>query len=165
MAPPDTLTADRPIGARDEGYDGDLYTWAMQQAEHLRRGEWSKLDAANVAEEIEEVGRELYNRLESALRVILLHFLKWDHQPERRSRSWTVSIRTRRVIAERILARHRGLTHRLDEAVGQAYRLAVIEAAGETGLDDEVFPPDCPYALDEIMNRPIPWPATEGGRS
>jgi hypothetical protein len=38
------------------------------------------------------VGMEEYHRLESALRVVMLHLLKWDHQPDRRSRSWTLSI-------------------------------------------------------------------------
>ena len=34
-------------------------------------------------------------------------------------------------------------------------RLARIEAAGETDLDEDAFPPECPYAYDEIMERPV----------
>jgi len=30
--------------------------------------------------------------LESPLRVVMLHLLEWDHEPGRRTRSWTLSI-------------------------------------------------------------------------
>ena len=42
------------------------------------------------------MGEEEYDKLESALRVLMLHLLKWDHQPDMRSRSWTLSIREQR---------------------------------------------------------------------
>ncbi|MEH3147608.1 MAG: DUF29 domain-containing protein [Methylobacterium frigidaeris] len=148
--------------APEPAHDDDAYAWALRQAEHLRRRDWARLDPDSLADEIEEMGRELYNRLESALRIILLHLLKWDRQPGRRTRSWTVSIRTQRIIAARLLDRHRSLGNRLAEAVGEAYRLAVIEAAGETGLDDDVFPTTCPYTTAEIMTREIPWPPGSG---
>ena len=35
------------------------------------------IDRDNLAEEIESLGREQFNKLESALRVLLIHFLKW----------------------------------------------------------------------------------------
>jgi Domain of unknown function DUF29/DnaB-like helicase N terminal domain len=141
------------------GYEDDFYAWANQQAERLRRGEWSKLDALNLAEEIEDLGRDLYHKLESAFRIILLHLLKWDHQPERRTRSWTVLIKVHQIRADSLLDKHPSLKPRVNEAVREAYRLARIEAAGETGLDEDAFPPECPYTLDEIMSRPIPWPS------
>ena len=42
------------------------------------------------------MGEEQYDKLESALRVLMLHLLKWDHQPSMRSRSWTLTIREQR---------------------------------------------------------------------
>jgi hypothetical protein len=145
----------RPQGA---GYEEHFYLWANQQAERLRRGEWSRLDVLNLAEEIEDLERELYNELESRFRVILLHLLKWDHQPERRTRSWTSSIKVQRIDAKRLIDKHDSLEPRISEALAEAYRLARVEAAGETGLDEEAFPEECPYSLDEMMTRPIPWP-------
>jgi hypothetical protein len=53
----------------------------------VREGRWDAVDRANVAEEIESFG-EQFNKLESAQRVLMLHMLKWDHQPALRSRSW-----------------------------------------------------------------------------
>ena len=77
---------------RPAAKEADLYSWALRQAELLRAGRLSEIDAAAIAEEIDDVGKEEYHRLESALRVVMLHLLKWDHQPDRRSRSWTLSI-------------------------------------------------------------------------
>ena len=73
-------------------YDADFYSWSMQQAELVREGRWTALDRENIAEEIESLGREQFNKLESAIRVLLLHMLKWDHQPDKRSRSWILTI-------------------------------------------------------------------------
>ena len=69
-------------------YERDLYAWSQEQARLLKAGRLDEVDAENVAEEILDVGRNEYDKLESALRVLLTHMLKWDHQPERRSRSW-----------------------------------------------------------------------------
>ncbi len=85
LAPPD-----EPVGAQ---YERDFYSWLMEQARLVREGRCDALDRENLAEEIESLGREQFNKLESALRVLLTHILKWDHQPARRSRSWALSIR------------------------------------------------------------------------
>jgi hypothetical protein len=55
----------------------DLYTWVRQTATLLREGRVGDLDLAAVAEEIDDVGEEQYLRLESALRVLMHHLLKW----------------------------------------------------------------------------------------
>ena len=86
LAPPD-----QPAAA---AYERDFYAWLMEQARHVRDGHWNAIDRENLAEEIESLGREQFNKLESALRVLMLHMLKWDHQPTKRSRSWALSVRT-----------------------------------------------------------------------
>lgn len=142
--------------------DRDLYAWAYEQAQALRRGRFSDLDALNLAEEIEDLGGEIYNRMESALRITLMHLLKWDHQPEKRTRSWHLSIRNGRLDVQDGLKRHPSLKRRLPAAIAKAYRRARIDAAGETGLDEDVFPDECPYSFESIMNRQVSWPP-EGG--
>jgi hypothetical protein len=67
--------AEQPPAAE---YWGDFYSWLMEQASHLRAGRWEALDRENLAEEIESLGREQFNKLESALRVLMMHMLKWD---------------------------------------------------------------------------------------
>ena len=140
---------------------GDLYSWAVRQAELLRAGRLSEIDATAIAEEIDDVGMEEYHRLESALRVVMLHLLKWDHQPDRRSRSWTLSIVEHRRRVHRQLRGSPGLKSQLDEALEGAYEDARIEAASETGLPLSVFPVRRPFEYAEIMKRSIVWPGDE----
>jgi predicted DNA-binding ribbon-helix-helix protein len=139
-----------PAGAR---YERDFYSWLMEQARHLREGRWAALERENLAEEIESLGREQFNKLESALRVLLLHFLKWDHQPAMRSRSWVLSIEAQRLEVTDILADNPGLQPRIGEALARAYRKARLQAAKETGLETSAFPETCRYAFDDLTSR------------
>jgi hypothetical protein len=146
LAPPD-----EPVRT---DYKHDFYSWLMEQARAVREGRWGAVDRENLAEEIESLWREQFNKLESALRVLLLlHILKWDHQPDRRSRSWALSIREQRLEIEDVLSDNPGLKPRISEAIARAYRKARLEAAKETGLDEAAFAEVCPYSFDEIMSR------------
>ncbi len=141
-----------PAGAP---YDRDFYSWSLEQARLLRAGRFEAVDRENVAEEIESLGREQFNKLESAFRVLLLHMLKWDHQPDLRSRSWALSIETQRIEVDDVLADNPGLTPRVAEAIARAYRKARLEAARETGLSKREFPESCPYSPDDMAARPF----------
>ena len=134
-------------------YDRDFYTWSQEQGRLVREGRWNEVDRENVAEEIESLGREQFNKLESALRVLMMHMLKWDHQPERRSRSWAGSIDTQRLELADVLDDNPGLQPRIGEAIARAYRKARSEAVVETGLKKSTFPETCPYSYDEITSR------------
>ena len=134
-------------------YWDDFYSWLMDQAAHVRAGRWQALDRENLAEEIESLGREQFNKLESALRVLMLHMLKWDHQPTLRSRSWILSVEAQRVDLDNVLSDNPGLKRRIAEAIVQAYRRARIEAANETGLEKNEFPEECPYSWNDFVAR------------
>jgi Domain of unknown function DUF29 len=134
-------------------YDRDFYSWSLEQARLVREGRWGAIDQENVAEEIESLGREQFNKLESAIRVLLVHMLKWDHQPGKRSRSWTLSIKEQRIALDDVLGDNPGLKPRIGEAIARGYRRARIEAARETGLDEERLPAQCPYSWDDIVSR------------
>jgi Domain of unknown function DUF29 len=146
----DLAPGDEPVGA---AYDRDFYAWLMEQAQHLRQGRFDALDRDNLAEEIESLGREQFNKLVSALRVLMVHILKWDHQPSLRSRSWILSIEGQRLEIADVLLDNPGLRPRLSEAIARAYRRARIEAAKETGLDVSGFAETCPYSFDDAMSR------------
>src|SRR5277367_4148480 len=139
----------------------DLYSWAVRQSELLRAGRLSEIDPVAIAEEIDDVGEEEYHRLESALRVVMLHLLKWDHQHDRRSRSWALSIREHRRRVLRQLRRSPGLKSQLDEAREAAYEDARLEASSETGLPLKIFPRKLPFDYSEVMERVIVSPGDE----
>lgn len=146
----DLVPAEEPAGA---SYDRDFYTWSLEQARLVREGRWNAVDRDNVAEEIESLGREQFNKLASALRVLMLHMLKWDHQPQLRSRSWVLSIETQRLELADIVADNPGLRPRIPEAIARGYRKARLEAARETELDKNEFATTCPYGWDDIVSR------------
>src|ERR1041385_3996706 len=130
--------------AAGPSYDRDFYSWSLEQPRLVREGRWSAVDRENVAEEIESLGREQFNKLESAIHVLLVHMLKWDHQPQSRSRSWALSIKEERIQLDDVLNDNPGLKPRIAEAIERAYRRARLEAARETDLDEKRFPAQCP---------------------
>jgi hypothetical protein len=140
------------------GYDQDFHAWALDQADALRSGRFAQLDRDHLAEEIEDLGREVFSKLASSFRIILTHLLKWDHQPERRSRSWAGSIETHRLTIEDILSDNPSLRRRQADAIRRGYRQARIKAAVEMRRDKSTLPVECPYSLAEILERPIEWP-------
>jgi hypothetical protein len=136
-------------------YDRDLHAWAEEQVRLLRTGRLAEIDAENIAEEISDVGSEQYYKLESALRVLLMHMLKWDYQPERRSRSWENTISEQRYQVEEQLEDNPSLKSRREQAVSRAYRKARLRASSETEMDVASFPETCPYQWDDILSRPF----------
>ncbi len=133
-------------------YEQDFYGWTQEQARLLREGRFAEVDVANVVEEIETLGRGERRELVSHLRVLLTHLLTWGYQPDRRGRSWRLSIEVQRLEARDHLAENPSLTPQLDDAVRQAYRLAVIEAERQTRLSRKTFPATCPWSFDQIMS-------------
>ncbi|MEA2861376.1 MAG: hypothetical protein QOC72_3415 [Methylobacteriaceae bacterium] len=136
-------------------YKQDIHAWALEQIELLKAGRVAEIDALNIAEELQDVSERQYNKLESALAIILLHMLKWDHQPERRSRSWQDSIKEHRRRAEKQVRRYPSLKTRLGEAVEEAYESARSWCQIETHIPEVDFPFSCPYDWAEIMTRPF----------
>jgi hypothetical protein len=81
--------------------------------------------------------------------------LKWDHQPERRSRSWQDSIREHRRRVEKQLRKVPSLKTRNGEAVEEAYEAARLWCQIETHIPEVDFPFSCPYDWEEITARPF----------
>jgi hypothetical protein len=153
-----TAKLDAPPEAAERSlYDRDFYSWAMQQAALLRERRLDELDVENVAEEIEDLGKEQAKALRSSYRLLLVHLLKWQHQRRRRSRSWNGTIVRERQNAALGIEDNPGLKSQQRELFSQAYRLARKEAAAETGLPLVTFPETCPYTLDQALDEAF-WP-------
>jgi Domain of unknown function DUF29 len=144
-------------------YDTDVYTWAMQQAEALRKRSANEIDWDNVAEEIESLGKSLSSELHNRYVVLLVHLLKWQFQPEHRSRSWEATIRIQRLALEKHVALNPGLKPKLEALFGEAYAYARIGASGETDLPIETFPATNPFTLAQAMDEGF-WPGATAGK-
>jgi hypothetical protein len=139
-------------------YETDFYSWALQQARALRAAAAARIntpeavDWANVAEEIESMGREQAAKLRSSLRLVLMHLLKWKYQETMRTVSWRITIgRERRNIVDH-LADNPSLKGRLNEIFEQAYRHARKDAADETGLPLSTFPATSPFTIEQVRD-------------
>ena len=133
-------------------YNRDFYAWAQEQAALLRAGRLSEADVANIAEEIESMGRSEKRELVSRLTVLLTHLLKWHGQPDRRGRSWRLTIATQRIQLADHLADNPSLKPMLPEALAHGYRVALLDAQRETGLDEGAFPVACPWTAGQVMD-------------
>jgi hypothetical protein len=147
--------ADGDPTARLVPIEADYCAWVEQQVALIRQRRLDAVDWAHVAEELSDMGRSELWRLRSALRVLLLHLLKWDQQPERRSRSWVASIAEQRRRVSRLLKDSPSLKARLADLLADAYEDARGLAAIETGLPDDEFPRVCPYEWTDLMDRPV----------
>jgi len=138
-------------------YERDFFAWANEQAALLRAGKLDCADIDNIAEEIESIGRSEKRELINRLRVLLLHLLKWQYQPERQGKSWRSSIEQQRNQLDDHLKDNPSLKSHLDAAIARAYRDAKVDAELETGLPRATFPPICPFAFDQMMDGDF-WP-------
>ena len=138
-------------------YEQDCYAWANEQAALLRAGKLAAADIENIADEIDSMGRSERRELVSRLAALLLHLLKWRHQPELRGASCRISIANARDDLAELLQDSPSLRANLSEHIASAYRRARRQAAAETGLDEKTFPAASPYAFEEALNADF-WP-------
>jgi hypothetical protein len=134
-------------------YEEDFYGWTIEQSRLLRSGQLSAIDAANIAEEIESMGRSDRRELKSRLVVLVAHLLKWRHQPGGRLRSWSATIDEQRLQIEGILGESPSLRPNVGAMLFEAHAIARARAIAETGLADEAFPEACPFTADQALSR------------
>lgn len=138
-------------------YERDFYAWLQNQAALLKSGRLVELDIEHLTEEIESMGaserRELINRL----RVLLIHLLKWQYQPDGRSSGWRGTIIEQRAQLETLLDQSPSLRRMVPDMLVYAYLKARLQAAEETGLALATFPEDCPYSVDQALSMGY-WP-------
>lgn len=130
-------------------YETDFFDWTRTQADALRRRSGNEVDWDNVAEELETLGRSELRELRSRYVILLTHLLKWIHQPERRSRSWSNTIAVQREAIMDHLDANPSLRARASEEYALAWREARRHASTETDLDVDVFPAEPDIDIDK----------------
>src|SRR5262249_61688818 len=81
-----------PEGRDMPAYDQDFHAWTQRTAALLRAGRFEETDIEHVAEEIEDMGRRDARELNSRMRVLVTHLLKWQFQPGQRSPAWLATL-------------------------------------------------------------------------
>ena len=132
-------------------YDEDFYAWAMATSALLRQRRFAEIDIVHVAEELEDMGKRERRALESYIRNVTLHLLKWRYQPEKRGSSWRQSIRNRRLEIQKLLRDSPSLTGQIPQMLDDEYPAARADAI------DETFPAHCPFTVEQVLDAKF-WP-------
>ncbi len=133
-------------------YDHDYHLWLEETAQLLKNRNFDQLDLENLIEEIETLGRSERNKLISSLRLIYQHLLKWQYQPEKRSKSWTDTIDRERDNINDYIEDMPSLKRLLDdpEAIAKAYSRGRRDAMKETGINN--LPKNCPFTIEQVLD-------------
>jgi hypothetical protein len=138
-------------------YDEDFYAWTLTTAELLRQRRFAEIDIVHLAEEVEDMGKRERRALESHIRNVTLHLLKWRYQPGKRGVSWRQSIRNGRIEIQKLLRDSPSLASQMPQMLEAEYPAARADASDETGLAEGTFPAQCPFTVAEVLNAGF-WP-------
>lgn len=135
-------------------YEQDIVAWANEQAALLRSGKLELLDLKHIAEELEIMGKSEKRALASSMIILLTHLIKWQYQPSRQGKSWLQSIQVQREEIVYDLNDIPSLKTLFNDANWQSivWRKARLEAAKETSLEFDIFPENCPWTTQQILD-------------
>jgi hypothetical protein len=131
-------------------YELDETAWLEVTAELLRQGRFAEIDRDSLAEYLTDMARLDRREVYSRLVVLLSHLLKWEHQPDQRSRSWRGTIveqqrELRQLLESGVLRNHAAAVF------ADAYADSRKQAAADTGLVRSTFPEECSWDLDGVL--------------
>jgi hypothetical protein len=133
-------------------YEQDFVAWLEDQAGRARRGETNGLDLDNIAEELEGMARSDRREIRNRLTVLLLHLLKHEFQPRRRSRRWRATIAEQRQRIAAVIEDSPSLQLFPASILDRCYADARSQAALETGLTSAAFPERCRFSVEQVLD-------------
>jgi hypothetical protein len=148
---------ERRMPTNTDLYHQDLYAWTQEQAALLDARQFDALDLANLIEELLDVGSSQYLAVSSAVYQILVHLLKWQYQPGKRSRSWRTSLLEHRTRIPRHVRRSPSLRGAIPQMLIEEYPGACRKASVQTGLPLATFPEHCPWTIEQVLDEDF-WP-------
>jgi hypothetical protein len=98
------------------------------------------------------LGRSERSEIQSRIRVILIHLLKWQFQPEARNAGWAGTLLEQRDRLNGMLRESPSLKPYPLTVLKRQYQIARLKAAGETRLPVERFPQESPYSVAQILD-------------
>lgn len=132
-------------------YESDFNFWIEEQTKLLKEHRFDELDIEHLIEEMEDLGGSYKDSLESHLRNVIIHMLKTKYQPEMSCNSWSSSTANARASIKKIIRKNPSLKKYPQEVLEEAYEEGREVAIKESGLNENVFPIECPWTLEEIL--------------
>jgi len=134
-------------------YQEDYSLWIEQTTQQLRERNADSLDWQHLAEEIEDLGKELKHKVDSYLKQLLIHLLLyqyWTEEKERCGIGWRIEINNFRDELEWLFESKSLYSYfltRIDLIYIKARRQAIVK----TQLNEQTFPKICPFSVEQIL--------------
>ena len=133
-------------------YDQDYYLWLEHTTQLLKQGKFSGVDIPNLIDEIEGLTQNQKQALKNNLRVVLMHLLKYQYQPEKITNSWVNSINEHRDRIYDILDDSPSLEQYIRDELSRVYGRARRRTSRETQKSLDVFPTECPFTIKQALD-------------
>jgi hypothetical protein len=136
-------------------YEIDDQQWLEATIKLLKARRFQELDLDNLIEELEDLGSERRNAVETLLEQIIRHLLMsqyWLEQAQYNQNHWRAEIISFRTQLERRLTTN--LRNYLAGRLPKIYQNALKYVRQKTGFTIE-FPEQCPYNLEQLLD--IDW--------
>lgn len=132
-------------------YETEYDRWLEETIKILNSHQLERLDYDRLIEELEALGRNEKNAVESFLEEIIRHLLLyeyWQTEFAQNANHWEAEIVNLRTQLKRRLTTN--LRNHLEAELLSIYQDAVRFVKAKTKLD--YFPAECPYILDELLD-------------
>jgi Domain of unknown function DUF29 len=133
-------------------YNLDYQAWLLKTIEQLRTKNFDNIDWEILLEELESLSGSERRELQNRLRILLMHLLKYQYQPERRSSSWIGTIVEQFSQIEALLLASPSLKSYYLEIFSDCYSKAIRNASAETKLSIKAFPAESPFSPQNVIN-------------
>ncbi len=135
-------------------YETDYYLWIETTFNQLDNRDTTNLDWQHLAEEIEALRIEQKRKVESYLKQLLIHLLlcrHWTDEKQNCQRGWQIEISNFRDELE-FSFQSKTLYNYFLSRLDQVYIKARRQAIQKTGLPAEIFPVQCPFSNENILD-------------
>jgi hypothetical protein len=133
-------------------YEADETAWLDATAELIRGERFADLDYGHLAECLEDMAKRDRREVRSELRTLIAQILGWDYQKDLRTPSRRCTIITLCQDLEENLLTSATLRKHAGAILAECYAKAKELAAAETGLDEKLFPAECPWTLEQLLS-------------
>ncbi len=133
-------------------YEQDFNLWIEETINLLKNRQLEQIDYEHLIEEIEDMGGNRKDALESNLEQVIIHLLKWKYEPSKRTNSWQYSIAKHSTRLNKAFMKSPSLKPYFDEVLVPCYKTARMLASKQTDLPVTTFPTDLPFTKENILD-------------
>lgn len=125
----------------------DAYLWAKETAAALRARDWGRIDADELAEEVEGLARELEFELQVEMKNAINALLSLSLKPDDRTAKIGLA-KARSAIWMHLDSAPSARLSVLPAEIGRAYAWAVQDMQEDLGV---ALPAECPWNADQVL--------------